>query len=281
MANNYLVYTKSGLRVKAAFYNKKAMVYIEGEDDIIFWEQFFDPKVYKVQDVGGCKNFERYYNLINDGLKTFIIAEDSDYKGFIYCGTSPLIIRTYCHSVENMMYCPKNLNYMIQRHCRSSKVSGLRYINTFYKDFTQKCHKLLVLDVANYIFGKGIKVLGDTCYRFLDQQNLPFIDQNAVDTYYYSIVANFTADELAEAENRIAQDPREERLMIKGHFMTEAIRLLVDGFIRQKSTKNPRISGDVLYASLVECAKICEPACKERKYIEDQISKAEKVLEFT
>lgn len=281
MANNYLVYSPSGLRVKALFYNKKAMVYIEGEDDIIFWEQFFDPEVYEVQDVGGCNNFEFYYDQIRKGNKSFIIAADADYRGFVYNDVSPLVVRTYSHSVENMMYCPQNLNYMIQRHCRSSKVSGLRYINTFYKDFMQKCHKLLVLDVANYIFGKGIKVLGDTCYRFLDQQNLPFIDQNAVDTYYNSIVGRFTAEEIAEAENRIAQDPREERLMIKGHFMTEAIRLLVDGFIRQKSTKNPRISGDVLYASLVECAKICEPACEERKYIQDQIQRAEKVLEFT
>lgn len=279
MANNNLVYTTSGLRVKAAFYNKKAMVYIEGEDDIFFWEQFFGTKKYQVQDVGGCKNFERYYDLINDGLKTFIIAEDSDYKGFIYCGTSPLIIRTYSHSVENMMYCPKNLNHMIQRHCRS-KVSCLRSINAYYADFMQKCHKLLVLDVANYIFGKGVKVLGDTCFRFLDQTRLPYINQDAVDNYYNSIVGKFTEEEIDEAERRIASDEREERLMIKGHFLTEAIRLFVDGYIKQNSNKNPRIDGDNLYALLVECIKVCEPECMERKFIQDQIKRAEKVLEF-
>ena len=51
MAANTLVYSESALRVKAAFYNKKAMVYVEGTDDIIFWEQFFDKNVYKVEDV--------------------------------------------------------------------------------------------------------------------------------------------------------------------------------------------------------------------------------------
>lgn len=279
MVNNNLIYTTSALSVKAAFYNKKAMVYIEGEDDIFFWEQFFDPKKYQVQDVGGCKNLKRYYDLINEGIKTFIIAEDSDYKGFIYCGTSPLIIRTYSHSVENMMYCPKNLNHMIQRHCRS-KVSCLKFINDYYEDLMEKCHKLLVLDVANYIYGKGVKVLGDSCFRFLDQTRLPFVNQEAVDNYYDSIVGRFTTKEIEEAERRIAADEREERLMIKGHFLTEAIRLLVDRCIKQKSNKNPRIDSNNLYVSLVECIKVCDPECMERKYIHDQIKKAEKILEF-
>lgn len=46
MAANTLVYSESALRVKAAFYNKKAMVYVEGTDDIIFWEQFSKKKVH-------------------------------------------------------------------------------------------------------------------------------------------------------------------------------------------------------------------------------------------
>lgn len=280
MANNYLVYTPSGLRVKAAFYNKRAMVYIEGEDDILFWEQFFDPKVYEVQDVGGCKNFKHYYDLLNSGAKTFIVAEDCDYKCFIYYGKSPLVVRTYCHSVENMMYCPHNLNYLIQRHCRSSKISFLSKINSFYADFTQKCHKLLVLDVANYLYSKGIKVFDNTCFRFLDQSHMPYIDKKAVDAYYESLVGYFATEEIEEAEKRIAADEREERLMIKGHFLTEAIRLLVDSYVKKNSNKNPRIDGDNLYASLVECIKICEPTCKERLYIQDQIKRAEKVLEF-
>lgn len=280
MANNFLVYTPSGLRVKAAFFNKKAMVYIEGEDDIIFWEQFFDPEVYEVQDVGGCGNFKYYYQLIQGGTKTFIIAGDSDYGCFVCNDISPLVVKTYGHSVENMMYCPHNLNYMIQKHCRNSRLNSLSYINAYYVDFMKKFHKLLVLDVANYVYNRGVKILGDTCYRFLDQANLPYIDQNAVDSYYNSVVKNFTNEEIQDAERRIALDSREERLMIKGHFMTEAIRLLIDGYIRNKSSKNPRISGDVLYASLVECSKICQPICMERKYIQDQISRAEKILEF-
>lgn len=48
----------------------------------------------------------------------------------------------------------------------------------------------------------------------------------------------------------------------------------------QKSNKNPHIDGDNLYASHVECIKVCEPECMERKYIQDQIKRAEKVLEF-
>ena len=281
MANNYLVYSPSGLRVKASFYNKKVMVYVEGEDDILFWQQFFDPQVYEVQDVGGCGNFKYYYQLIHNGEKSFIVAGDSDYNSFVCSELSPLIVMTYSHSVENMMYCPNNLNIMIQRHCRNSKLDSLPYIYFYYADFVHKCHKLLVLEVANIIFDKGIKILDNSCFKFLDQKNLPFVSQKAVDTFYNSIVQNFALDEIAEAERRISIDQREERLMIKGHFLTEAIRLLVDGHIKKMSTKNPHISGDNLYASLVECAKICQPICMERKYIFDQICRAEKVLDLS
>lgn len=163
MAANTLVYSESALRVKAAFYNKKAMVYVEGTDDIIFWEQFFDKNVYKVEDVGGCGNFKSYIQRLNNGEKSFIIAGDLDYSLYMpsTCNSS-LYITTYSHSIENVMYCPHNINHAVQRLARDSRIDSINEIESFYDRFVSNVDKLLILDVANNIFNKGVKIFGDS-----------------------------------------------------------------------------------------------------------------------
>lgn len=46
--------------VKAQFYNKRAIVYVEGVDDVPFWGEYFDSADYEVQEVGGCENLMQY-----------------------------------------------------------------------------------------------------------------------------------------------------------------------------------------------------------------------------
>jgi hypothetical protein len=41
MNNNTLQYSENALDVKALFYNKKWMAYVEGADDIPFWDNIF------------------------------------------------------------------------------------------------------------------------------------------------------------------------------------------------------------------------------------------------
>lgn len=210
MAANTLTYSDSALGVKAAFYNKKAMVYVEGTDDIIFWEQFFDKLVYKVEDVGGCGNFNAYIQRLNNGEKSFVVAGDLDYSPYM-----------------------------------------------------------------------PIRILGDSCYRFLDQSNLPEINPILVDNFYNAKVVHFNAQEIKNVKKLIQSEQRPKRLLVKGHFLTEAIRLWINKRVPSVSTKNPQLNGDALYEALVTCHDICTPICKERAHILRQIEEVEKNIEFT
>lgn len=282
MAANTLAYSESALRVKAAFYNKKAMVYVEGTDDIIFWEQFFDKDVYKVEDVGGCGNFKSYIQRLNNGEKSFIIAGDLDYSPYTSSScNSSLYVTTYSHSIENVMYCPHNINHAVQRLARDSRIDSIKEIENFYDRFVSNVDKLLILDVANNIFGKGVRIFGDSCFRFLDQKNLPEIDSNKVTNFYNEIVNCFEEKEIKYVKAFLQSEQRSKRLLIKGHFLTEAIRLWINKRVPAVSPKNPQLNSDALYEALVTCHDICTPICQERKYIIDQIKKAEKIIEFT
>lgn len=281
MAANTLSYSESALRVKAAFYNKKAMVYVEGTDDIIFWEQFFDKKVYKIEDVGGCGNFNSYVQRLNNGEKSFVLAGDSDYAPYTPSScSSKLFVTTYSHSIENIMYCPHNINHAVQRLARDSRIDSISEIEAFYNRFIDGVEKLLILDMANNIYNKGVKIFGDSCLRFLDQNNLPEINSTLVDKFYNSKVTMFEEHEINEVKTILHSEPRPKRLLVKGHFLTEAIRLWINKRVPAVSTKNPQLNNDALYESLVTCHDICTPICKERKHILDQIAEVEKIIEF-
>lgn len=282
MAANTLSYSESGLRVKAAFYNKKAMVYVEGTDDIIFWEQFFDKQVYKVEDVGGCGNFKSYIQRLNNGEKSFVVAGDLDYSTYKspIC-TSKLYVTTYCHSIENMMYCPHHINHAVQRLARDSRIDSIGEIEDFYNRFIAGVENLLILDAANNIYNKGVSILGDSCYRFLDKDNLPEIDSTLVNNFYNSKVGQFEMHEINAVKTILQTEPRPKRLLIKGHFLTEAIRIWINKRVPAVSNKNPQLNGDALYETLVTCHDICDPICKERKHILDQIGEVEQIIDFT
>lgn len=281
MAANTLPYSESALRVKAAFYNKRAMVYVEGTDDIIFWEQFFDKNVYKVEDVGGCGNFKTYIQRLNNGEKSFVVAGDLDYSPYKppIC-TSKLYVTTYSHSIENMMYCPHNINHAVQRLARDSRIDSIGEIEAFYDRFIAGVENLLILDAANNIYDKGVSIFGDSCYRFLDQENLPEIDSSLVNNFYNSKIGQFEAHEINAVKTILQTEPRPKRLLVKGHFLTEAIRLWINKRVPAISNKNPQLNRDTLYETLVTCHDICVPVCIERKHIFDQIDEVEKIIEF-
>lgn len=281
MAANTLPYSESALKVKAAFYNKKAMVYVEGIDDIIFWEQFFDKAVYKVEDVGGCGNFKSYIRRLNDGENSFVVAGDLDYSPYLSnpCN-SKLYVTTYSHSIENVMYCPHNINHAVQRLARDSRIDSIEEIESFYNRFIKSIEKLLILDAANNVFNKGVRIFGDTCYRFLDKNNLPEIDVNKVEEFYNEKVKEFEEQEIQSIEALLMAEQRPKRLLVKGHFLTEAIRLWINKRVPSVSSKNPQLNRDSLYEALVTCHDVCTPICEERKHIFNQIVEVEKNIEF-
>ncbi|EFH8005158.1 DUF4435 domain-containing protein, partial [Escherichia coli] len=67
--------------VISLFYDADIMVYVEGEDDIAFWEIIFKKNGrfnVEVQDVGGCEALQPYIEKITSGEINAIVARDSD-----------------------------------------------------------------------------------------------------------------------------------------------------------------------------------------------------------
>lgn len=274
-----LSYSIEALRVKAMFYGKKAMVYVEGDDDLNFWDAYFDRGVFELESVNGSKNLKPYIDKLEQGEKSFIVACDADYSSFVgRTYTSPLIVTTYGHSIENTMYCPHNLNETIKRLSRSTSDS-IMFVEGWYDKFVASAHPLLVREITNLSYNPNapkITVFGDTCAAFCKQKPCYELDDKKISKFCKDNEAYFPEDELSKTESAIIADAREERYLIKGHFYTEAISrfLTYQSASVNSAIKAPKASHGLLYALTVHCGKCHKESCREKAFLEASVADA-------
>ncbi|EFH7276721.1 DUF4435 domain-containing protein, partial [Escherichia coli] len=102
-------YSSEAENVLSLFYQAEVMVYVEGDDDICFWETIFNKssslKV-EVQDVGGCEELKKFITRLLEEDLQVIVACDSDLTCFKEQQMSDSrIIRTPGYSIENTFIC--------------------------------------------------------------------------------------------------------------------------------------------------------------------------------
>lgn len=280
MNNSNLSYSLEALRVKSLFYGKRAMVYVEGDEDLNFWEPYFDKNIFHIENVGGSSNLIPYIDKLNNGEDSFIVACDADYSSFKQDNTikSDLIVTTYGHSIENMMYCPSNLNAAVRKLSKSLKESTVT-IEAWYEKFVFTAHPLLLREICNQIYKPQetkVQVFGDNCARFCKQKPCYELDEGLIDKFCNENQENFPNEVLSRIDTAIKEDGRAERQLIKGHFLTYAVRNLVC-FLAEStnSTKTKcNISNGYLYALTVHCEDCGNNTCLEKMHILKCVTKA-------
>lgn len=255
-------YSSGALSVIKRFYRARAVIYVEGDDDIHFWTAVLKKAKIdscKMIKAGGIEEINNKIDLIiMEGAK-IIVACDLDHSPFIENSKKhPQIIRTYGYSIENTMYCPYVLNHIVKKIARSDndmKNEILRWYDSFCKD----SNKLLVYDIANKKYPKGKKIFGDNCCRYLARSNSPDLSQSKINSFMYTMKDLFNKDELAEVQRLIKEDKRARRYLIKGHFLTHGVINQIKRMAKDmKHVREPQISLDMLYTLSVDGCFSCE-----------------------
>lgn len=286
MTKNELVYSNDALSVTHSFYNKKCMVYVEGDDDVSFWDAIFEKAVpndyYEIEPLGGNKGeMTKYINKILKGeIRNVIVACDKDYITYLDKNPyiSPYIITTYGYSIENTMFCPTNIAVYLKRLSKSTKdYSGV--VDNWYDDFCKKAKLLLPYDIANFInVWNGstepmTSFFGENCCRFLENASSPNLDANKITQYTDSHKSEYPAEMISSITEKINTDTRDLRNIIKGHFITNGVMNLIT-----KETKAvghlTKIEKNQMYASFCSCIIPCPQLCQEKKDIIEKINKA-------
>lgn len=273
-----LEYSTSALNVLNKFHRTKAVMFVEGHDDIHFWKSITEKagvESLHIEEVGGTKNLEdKIDKIIHENAK-FIVAKDSD-QGAILSKThkNPKIITTYGHSIENSMYCPKTINRFAGFLARSLN-NLVETIDNWYADFSADIERLIVYDLASYMYGKGVGVFGDSCVKFLKSNNSPYTSKEKILKFTEAISGKFTEEEINKCNEIINKQKIDIRWFIKGHFLSNAVINLVKSIVKKIRGSKVSISLESLYAFTVNGCSVCKSNnCKSFVYMKDNIINA-------
>ena len=103
-------YSSSAINTVNKFHRIENIVYVEGQDDLVFWDKVFSyykfPS-FKIKIAGGKTELTSIIKSILKNEVTIIVAIDSDYTCiFGYRKNHPQILYTYGYSIENSIFSP-------------------------------------------------------------------------------------------------------------------------------------------------------------------------------
>lgn len=270
-----LEYSQEAEEAKGLFYNKDITVYVEGDDDILFWSYLF--KLAKVEahieDVGGNEEINKKIKDILDNNATFIVACDSDHSDFKPSTVEhERIFKTYGYSIENSMYAALNIEKVIINLAKKPK-SLKEEIEKWAEDFSNNLYDLLVYDVANHVFDKGVQVFGNNCQRFLENRTAKEVSNKQVSDYINGIKGSFAEEEINHVKDLISKTEKGLWFHLKGHFVTHGVINLIQHHVKTISGSKCSLPLDSLYALTIDCTS----NWKDRIDISTVVSKIEKL----
>ncbi|WP_232615864.1 DUF4435 domain-containing protein [Photobacterium carnosum] len=251
-------YSDDALSVMNEFYSADKIVYVEGDDDVVFWEGIFtklSSKVYYFKSVDGCENLEPYRFKIISGVIDDIVASDLDYSIFeegIIAPTHKNLIWTYGHSIENTVLSKEIIPSIITTLARvSKKIVDPIQLNLWYASFIESFTPLIKYDLSSEVQKTGIAVLGDNCTRFMLGERSPdpclkkinnYIEDNKLESIV--LVDENMIEQTLECKGRLLSD------FVRGHFLFSACLKYVNHFVK-KIGKNKTLSVDAFFSGVM------------------------------
>ncbi|MFS7158811.1 DUF4435 domain-containing protein [Serratia proteamaculans] len=239
----------------SVFYESDIMVYVEGVDDIGFWELIFKKlsklKV-EVQEVNGCENLVPYIEKISSGKIHAIVARDADLHHFSSTIIEhPNVIYTKGYAIENSMLNELSLSKILKNIGRYSvkEMSSIKIVEWF-NDFYTKVNNLISLDIYNHKNKKGVSVVGDNCDRFMKSKKSSIACQQKIDSFVASLPPDFLAFGLSEEHIVSFPHGTYAKNWLRGHFLFSAIMRFTSAHLEKDGRKNS-ISKESFYSNML------------------------------
>lgn len=232
-------YSNQAVSTVHEFHEVKFMLYVEGDDDLTFWNlqfgRYIPENEYEIQKVDGKENLEPYITGILDGsITNVVVACDADYTDFMDDRPTDIcIVRTFGHSIENTMFCPFAIAKYI-RKCTNTTVDYEADVNSWITTFCTSTKCLLPYEIKNFIDPKHCerppKILKDK-YHFLKvSDRCCYLDDDKISTHISSFSTHYNPEDITLINGKINTCTKELRYIIQGHFFAEGMM----EFIRSK-----------------------------------------------
>lgn len=247
-----LEYSTDAENVRAKFLRAQVIVYVEGDDDVVFWGSLFeslsDIRV-AVESCGGSPEVEKYAGQIKRGELVGIAARDSDHNRTLGRADShPLLVYTHGYSIENCTL-SRPIIEEISKLLTKRNPKAVEKAKNLLDLFEAEIEELVVLDLMNEAQGLGISVLGDKCERLAASSGAricPLKKESKVQ----EVMARTSTGAVALAEQSIKSAGVPVLSHVRGHFlMSWALRMLRS--LKLPTGRQPNLTTDALFALAV------------------------------
>jgi len=249
-----LEYSDGAINVLGKFHSVDTMLFVEGDEDIPFWEYLFEKfsaLCVKVQEVGGKPKLDEHIQAIVSGKTNVLVAIDNDYFIFDVNITHPNIVRTYGYSIENTIISADSIIKSIRSLGKIPNRSINRQeILDWLNELSDKIEPLLVHDIENHIQGHGCVVAGSNCSRFMKTQSSDLICDKKVDLFINDLEFSITDNRAKEVISKLKDHELNILDMIRGHFIFSAVHRYIVSYIKRIRSKIS-ISIDSMFSTLI------------------------------
>jgi hypothetical protein len=248
-----LVYSTGALRALPSFHRQRRVIYVEGPDDVPFWQGVLGAaglQSFVVKTAGGASAIDAYIHDIVAHDVPICAARDCDYLWAI--GTMsyhPRVLYTLGYSVENSIYSPKNIARLVGVLTRD----GRRREASVRSWLSHECgviRLLTALDVAARADGAVVGTLSNNCCALLAAK-APKFSLSAIVSAVDNGRTNLTLGALATARDYLARWCRPLWMVPRGHFLTHLVYAYVRHSVLQVTGKAPKLSIEAMTAALM------------------------------
>ena len=245
-------------RVMHFFHQSDYIVYVEGDDDVVFWEflfdKFFRQTVY-IKSVGGKEQLGPYINSILSGDINDFVAMDSDFSLFDETERHRNVVKTCGYSIENTLINARTLKEVVLNVGKISKNDiDEQECHDWLSEFLDKVTVLAIYDICNHICNAGETVVGDSCKRFLKSDKDILLCDRRISRYLGELAFSLDSKEVGDLKKMVEESGGDVVDFIRGHFLFSGAIHFTNEIIRQKR-KKVSISVDSYFGALVMAFK--------------------------
>lgn len=247
-------YSVEAKNVLNQFYSVDKIVYVEGDDDIPFWEVIFDKLAnfsVEFESAGGKPELMKLVQAIEDGKADYLLALDSDYDAIMGLEFNPAIIRTYGYSMENTLICAETLCKSLKTLLRLSiKESPHEMCKKWMIGVGEAVRYFVACDIVNHVEGLGLSVIPDSSDRFMKSKNSCELCEEKIKEYLDELSLIFREERALSELDRLNSSSLSLLDILRGHFLfSSALRFLK--IQARRLGRNISISKDMFYLAII------------------------------
>lgn len=257
MAN--LAYSSDAINALSKFYRCDTIIYVEGDDDEIFWATVFqrcaEVKIV-AQSLGGSSELDKFIERIVGEDLSVLAARDSDFVVTANRHFSDArIIYTFGYSIENTLYTEQAIAKLAQVWCKGKRGSGARDCSEWLAELNLHVEGLTAHDMANYFHDCGVSVTGDSFARFAKKGAPHEVDSQKISRHLAKVGEVISSDMLdtALAARRDGSPPM--AAFLRGHFLASAVAQFLMHRIASAGLAS-KISYDGLFVSAIQILEV-------------------------